>query len=191
VQTVAQATTGLKMTEKIHVSHLPPTFTSEDINQLMEIFGKVENIEMIIDPILHKFNGESFVEFSNELEIQKAATGGMGLTIGSYVLETKKVPISQSATSVAITALMQNAVNTLASNPSTAGNLIGINNNLKSILEGNPSRIIKLNHIVTIEELHDHTYYEDLFEDTNEQCANYGNVVSIQIPKPNTHGENL
>lgn len=124
------------------------------------------------------------MEFSNDLELQKAATGAMGLKLGGNILETKKVPISQTSETVAINALMQNAVNELANNPDTANNLIGINPNLKNLLETHPSRVVKLKNLVNVAELFDNSYYEDLLEDIHEQCQKYGKLVALEIPKP-------
>ena len=43
------------MTEKLYVGHLPPRFEKDDIARLFGIFGKVTNVEIIIDPASGKF----------------------------------------------------------------------------------------------------------------------------------------
>ena len=106
------------------------------------------------------------------------------MRLGDNVLETKKVPISQTSETVAINAMMQNAVNQLANNPETASNLIGINPNLKNLLETHPSRVVMLKNLVNVSELFDSSYYEDLQEDIQAQCVKHGKVISIDIPKP-------
>ena len=106
------------------------------------------------------------------------------MKLGDHVLETKKVPISQTSETVAINALMQNAVNQLASNPDTVSNLIGINPNLKNLLETHPSRVIKLKNLVNVAELFDNSYFEDLLEDIQEQCQKHGKLIAMEIPRP-------
>ena len=104
------------------------------------------------------------------------------------MLETKKVPISQTSETVTINVLMQDAVNQLANNPSTASNYIGINPNLKDLLETHPSRVIKLRNLVNVAELFDSTYYEDLVDDIHAQCQKYGKPVTMELPKPTLTG---
>ena len=62
-QTVAEVTAktaGYKMLEKLQLSNVPTTFTKDYIGQVMRIFGKVVNVELIVDPILKKFNVSLF-----------------------------------------------------------------------------------------------------------------------------------
>ena len=44
-----------QMTEKLYVGHLPPRFEKDDIAKLFAVFGKVTNVEIIIDPATGKF----------------------------------------------------------------------------------------------------------------------------------------
>lgn len=60
VAEVTAQTAGYKMLEKLQVSYLPPNFTKEQIIKLMTIFGKVVNLDLIMDPILKKFNVNFF-----------------------------------------------------------------------------------------------------------------------------------
>ena len=107
----------------------------------------------------------------------------MGLKIGSHILETKKVPISQSSTAVALNTLMQNAVNTLAADPTTATNLIGITPGVNTLMDTHPSRVIKLDNMINIPELDDDIYHEEMIDDVTAQCEKYGKVIDIHIPK--------
>ena len=56
VAEVTAQTAGYKMLEKLQVSYLPPTYSKEQIMRLMTIFGHVMNLDLIMDPILKKFN---------------------------------------------------------------------------------------------------------------------------------------
>ena len=154
-----------KVLEKLQVTNLPPTMNKEGVEKLMSIFGKVKNVEIILDPIKKSPNGQCYVEFSNELELLKAVSGAMGMKLGEYVLETKKVPISQTADALAIGVLIKNAAERLVSNPESADNLIGITSQSRNLLEAHPSRVIKLKNLVNFAELLDNNYYDDLLVD--------------------------
>ncbi len=175
---------GYKTLEKLQVSNLPLQYGKEEITKLMSIFGKVANVDLIIDPKLKKFNGQCFVEYGTDLELQKAATGAMGLRLGENVLETKKVPVSQTSETVAMNVLMQSTMTQLASNPDMAAHLIGISPNLKNLLESHPSRVVKLKNLVNVAELFDNTYYEDLMEDVQAEAQKHGQLSAVEIPKP-------
>lgn len=49
---------------------------------------------------------------------------------------------------------------------------------------GNPTEVLCLMNMVTPEELVDDEEYEDILEDIREECAKYGQVRSLEIPRP-------
>ncbi len=179
---------GYKTLEKLQVGNLPLHYAKEDIERLMSIFGKVARVDLIADPKLKKFNGQCFIEYTNDLDLQRAATGAMGLHVADSILETKKVPVSQTSETVALSALMQSKTSELASNPEKASQLIGISPSLKNVLESHPSRVVKLKNLVNVAELFDNTYYEDLMEDIQEESQQHGQLVAIEVPRPTITG---
>eukprot|EP01022_Parablepharisma_sp_SALTPOND_P018902 TRINITY_DN3152_c0_g1_i1.p1 TRINITY_DN3152_c0_g1~~TRINITY_DN3152_c0_g1_i1.p1 ORF type:complete len:519 (+),score=45.92 TRINITY_DN3152_c0_g1_i1:123-1679(+) len=185
---VSANSAGYKMMEKLQVSHLPPAMTKEQIEKLMSIFGKVVKVEIILDPVTKTPNGQCFVEFSNEVELQKAAAGALGMKLGDCVLETKKVPISQTADTLAIGILIKNAAGQLATNPEAVDALIGLVPKMNSVLETHPSRVVKLKNLVNVAELFDNAYHDELIEDINEQCQRYGKILEIEVPRPKIQG---
>ena len=56
VAEVTAQTVGYRMREKLQVSNLPLEYTKEQINRLMGIFGRVVNVDLIMDPHLKRFN---------------------------------------------------------------------------------------------------------------------------------------
>ncbi len=49
---------------------------------------------------------------------------------------------------------------------------------------GNPTEVLCLLNMVMPEELTDEEEYEDILEDIREECAKYGVVRSVEIPRP-------
>lgn len=185
---VTATTAGYKMTEKLQLGNVPKRMTEGAIEKLMKIFGKVMKVELVVDPVTKTPNGLCFVEFSNEVELQKAVSGAMGMKLGESVLETKKVPISQTADTFAIGSLIKNAAGQLATNPESVDSFIGITPKINSVLESHPSRVVKLKNLVSVAELFDNGYYEEVYEDIHEQCKNYGRIVTVEIPRPIING---
>lgn len=49
---------------------------------------------------------------------------------------------------------------------------------------GNPTEVLCLMNMVVPEELRDEEEYEDIMDDIREECAKYGPVKSLEIPRP-------
>ena len=49
---------------------------------------------------------------------------------------------------------------------------------------GLPTEVLCLLNMVTEEELRDEEEYEDILEDIREECSKYGEVRSLEIPRP-------
>jgi splicing factor U2AF subunit len=49
---------------------------------------------------------------------------------------------------------------------------------------GQPTEVLCLMNMVVPEELNDDEEYEDILEDIREECAKYGPVKSLEIPRP-------
>jgi len=49
---------------------------------------------------------------------------------------------------------------------------------------GNPTEVLCLMNMVVPEELVDDDEYDDILEDIREECAKYGHVRSLEIPRP-------
>jgi hypothetical protein len=46
-----------------------------------------------------------------------------------------------------------------------------------------PSRVVELQNMLTMQDLADETEYQDILEDTREECSQFGQLVSVIIPK--------
>lgn len=191
VREVTANIVGYKMSEKLQIGSLPKYMTEEMVEKIMKIFGKVMKVELLFDPVTEIPTGQCFVEFSNEVELQKAVSGAMGMKLGDCVLETKKVPISQTAETLAIGSLIKDVAGKIDANPESVDSFIGIGPKVNSVLESHPSRVVKLKNLVNVAELFDNAYYDEVYEDINEQCKNYGRIVTIEMPRPNINNLNV
>ena len=132
------------------------------------------------------------MEYSNEFELQKAASGAMGLKLETGVLETRKVSMSTSAETIGMQNLMQNALTSIIGNTTSKTNsLTAVNADLQNLLESHISRVIKLKNIVDPAQLKEKSYVDELLEDIQDQCSQYGRIVSIEIPKPSHDKTNV
>jgi len=47
-----------------------------------------------------------------------------------------------------------------------------------------PTKVLVLKNMVTPQELEDNEEYQDILEDVKGECSRYGQVVSLNIPRP-------
>lgn len=116
----------------------------------------------------------------------------MGLKLETGVLETRKVSMLTSAETIGMQNLMQNALTSIIGNTASKTNaLTAVNADLQNLLEAHISRVIKLKNMVDPTQLKEKTYIDDLLEDIQEECAQHGRIVSIEIPKPSHDKTNV
>lgn len=53
--------------------------------------------------------------------------------------------------------------------------------------ETNPSKVICFKNMISLKELEDDDEYDDLYDDVMEECKNYGKVIQVKIPRPDSH----
>jgi len=53
---------------------------------------------------------------------------------------------------------------------------------------GPPSKVLKLTGMVGAEELEDETEYTEIVEDTRDECAKFGTILNVAIPRPPDEG---
>lgn len=53
-----------------------------------------------------------------------------------------------------------------------------------ALLGGLPTEVLCLMNMVAVEELLDDEEYEEIVEDVRDECGKYGQVKSIEIPRP-------
>merc|ERR1740133_646851 len=54
---------------------------------------------------------------------------------------------------------------------------------------GEPTLVIQMANMVTVDELRDDEEYTDILEDVKGEMASYGEVASMEIPRPPAEGE--
>lgn len=52
----------------------------------------------------------------------------------------------------------------------------------------NPTKVLCLSNMVTLEELEEEEDYEDILEDVREECSKFGKLLTVVIPRPNSAG---
>jgi len=66
-----------------------------------------------------------------------------------------------------------------------------MNGEIQPAAHANPTKVIRLTNMVTAEDVQSDEDYNDIVEDTREECSKFGEVVSIAIPRNGEPGTGL
>ncbi|KAG3012971.1 hypothetical protein PC121_g2234 [Phytophthora cactorum] len=143
---------------RLVMSNIPVVLTEEQVKELVEPFGKLKSFTLVKDTATGASLGNALFEYEDSDVAAQAVEGLNGLSIGGILLSVQRQPPSSGA-AVAL--------------PSAAVNP-----------EDQPSPVLKMANMVSIDELRDDEEYADLAEDVEEECKRFGSVTGMEIPRP-------
>ncbi|KAJ9137848.1 U2 snRNP auxiliary factor large subunit [Pleurostoma richardsiae] len=153
--------------QKISIANIPPYLSAEQVTELLASFGELKAFVLVQDRSTEESRGIAFCEYVDAASTDVAIKGLNGMELGDKKLKVKKASIG--ITQVAGVEMGVNAMSMLAGTTST---------------ESEVSRVLQLLNMVTPEELMDNDDYEEICDDVKEECAKYGTVVELKVPRP-------
>ncbi|KAI1428319.1 hypothetical protein F5Y12DRAFT_53959 [Xylaria sp. FL1777] len=153
---------------KISISNIPPYLADEQVIELLVAFGELKAFVLVKDNGTEESRGIAFCEFVDPSITDIAVQGLNGMVIGEKNLKVQKASIG--ITQVSGVEMGVNAMSMLAG--TTASN------------DSEISRVVQLLNMVTPEELLDNDDYEEICEDVEGECAKYGKIVAMKVPRP-------
>jgi len=153
---------------KLFVAGLPNYLNEEQVKELLTSFGQLKAFNLVKDMTTGLSKGYAFAEYLDGTITDQAIAGLNGMQLGDKKL------IVQRASVGAKNAMGMNMLPANVQVPGMAG-MSG---------PGVPTEVLCLLNMVQPEELTDEEEYEDILEDIREECAKYGEVRSIEIPRP-------
>ena len=118
--------------------------------------------------LFHYFLGYAFCEYVDITITDQAIAGLNGMQLGDKKLIVQRASVGAKNTSALASAPVQLQVPGMQSVQGP----------------GNPTEVLCLLNMVMPDELTDEEEYEDILEDIREECAKYGTVKSVEIPRP-------
>jgi len=148
---------------KIYIGGLPQTLTDDQVKELLQTYGPLRAFFMFKDFNTGLSRGYAFAEYRDPSVTQAAIRGLNGIKIGD-----RNIQVSLHDPS-------------LSSQQQEPPNLAELG--LKTVPNVGATKCLCLLQMVTEEDLMDDNEYEEIVADIKEECGNYGNVVSLHIPK--------
>jgi len=153
---------------KLFVAGLPNYLNDEQVKELLTSFGQLKAFNLVKDTTTGLSKGYAFAEYLDNTITDQAIAGLNGMQLGDKKLIVQRASVG-------------------------AKNVVGMNMLPASVQipgmqgmsgPGMPTEVLCLLNMVTEEELRDEEEYEDILEDIREECSKYGEVRSLEIPRP-------
>ncbi|KAM9489316.1 U2 small nuclear RNA auxiliary factor 2a isoform 2-T2 [Clarias gariepinus] len=158
---------------KLFVGGLPNYLNDDQVKELLTSFGPLKAFNLVKDSATGLSKGYAFCEYV-DVNISDQAIGGLnGMQLGDKKLLVQRASVGSKNT--ALTGISQIPV-TLQ--------VPGLMNSSMNQMGGIPTEVLCLMNMVSPEELVDDEEYEEIVEDVREECSKYGQVKSIEIPRP-------
>uniref|UniRef100_A0A0M3IIK5 Splicing factor U2AF subunit n=2 Tax=Ascaris TaxID=6251 RepID=A0A0M3IIK5_ASCLU len=151
---------------KIFIGGLPSYLNAEQVKELLSSFGQLKAFNLVTDVSTGVSKGYAFAEYLDPSLTDQAIAGLNGMQLGDKNLVVQ-LSCANARAAMSTTAFPQIQV-------------AGID---LSHGAGPPTEVLCLMNMVTEEELKEDEEYEDILEDIREECAKYGFVKSIEVPR--------
>ncbi|KAJ5698325.1 hypothetical protein N7462_000330 [Penicillium macrosclerotiorum] len=154
---------------KICVSNIPAYIPEEPVTMLLKSFGELKSFVLVKDASTEESRGIAFCEYADPNATPIAVEGLNGMELGDRHLKVSRASIG--TTQAAGLDMGVNAMSMFAKTTSQ---------------DMEAGRVLQLLNMVTVDELLDNDDYEEICEDVSEECAKFGQVLSLKIPRPSS-----
>jgi len=150
---------------KVFVGGLPNYLTEDQVKELLTSFGALKAFNLVKDVASGLSKGYAFAEYADGSLTDQAIAGLHGMQLGDKKLIVQRASIGAKNLATALPAQIQ------------VPGLVGTG-------PGQPTEVLCLLNMVVQEDLTDEEEYEDILEDIREECSKFGEVRSLEIPRP-------
>ncbi|EIM20475.1 hypothetical protein WALSEDRAFT_55089 [Wallemia mellicola CBS 633.66] len=153
--------------QKIFVGSLPTFLNDEQVMELLGSFGELRSFNLVKEGTSDVSKGFAFCEYMDPALTDIAIQGLNGMEVGD-----RKLVVQRSSTG-------------------PMGKIgVGGTSSIAQILplasetQAYRTNVLLLLNMVTAEELKDDLDYQEICEDIQEECSQYGEIIKIKIPRP-------
>ncbi|KAK7124498.1 hypothetical protein R3I94_018763 [Phoxinus phoxinus] len=143
------------------------------VKELLTSFGPLKAFNLVKDSATGLSKGYAFCEYV-DVNINDQAIAGLN----GMQLADKKLLVQRASVGA------KNATMTSINETPVTLQVPGMMANSMMQMGGIPTEVLCLMNMVAPEELLDDEEYEEIVEDVKEECSKYGQVKSIEIPRP-------
>lgn len=146
---------------KVFIGGLPQYLNDDQVRELLTMFGELRSFNLVKDSAAGLSKGYAFCEFV-DLGITDIAIAGLnGMPLGDKKLIVQRASVGSKTIPTQV-------------------NIPGVDLT-KAVTATN---VLCLMNMVSSEELQSDETFDEIFDDIQEECAKFGTIRSMQIPRP-------
>ena len=181
--------------DRIFVGGLPYFLTEPQVRELLEAFGPLRALDIIRDKETGNSKGYAFCVYADPAVTDMACAGLNGMAMGDKTLTVRRAsamgqpkvdapPGMMVAQQVAAMQLLAGGVG-LSGIPGMPLPMPPFGAHVAPLApEPPPTHVLVLDNVVTVDELRDDAEFADIEEDMREECAKFGEIQALRIPRP-------
>ncbi|XP_007258307.1 U2 small nuclear RNA auxiliary factor 2b isoform X2 [Astyanax mexicanus] len=158
---------------KLFIGGLPNYLNDDQVKELLTSFGPLKAFNLVKDSATGLSKGYAFCEYVDVNLNDQAIAGLNGMQLGDKKLLVQRASVGA-----------KNATMTSINETPVTLQVPGLMNTSMNQMGGIPTEVLCLMNMVAPEELLDDDEYEEIVEDVRDECSKYGQVKSIEIPRP-------
>ncbi|PWN21356.1 hypothetical protein BCV69DRAFT_282089 [Microstroma glucosiphilum] len=162
---------------KIYVGSLPTYLNEDQIIELLKAFGEVRAFNLVREANNGPSKGFAFCEYVDSSITDLACEGLNDMELGDRKLVVQRASAGQRTAG-------QSGLGATGANAGPLGGGRGFDLGSAAQGAGDPTRCMTMLNMVTTDELVDDVEYGEIVEDIREECAKYGHVADVRIPRP-------
>lgn len=171
--------------DRIFVGGLPYYLTEEQIRELLSAFGPLKAFDLVKDRDTGNSKGYGFCVYQDAAVTDIACMALNGMKMGDKTLTVRRATASGQAKPEQANVLAQ-AQQQIAMQRMALG--VGAASLAGGVVE-TPTKVVCLTQVVSPDELLNDEDYDEIMEDMREECAKYGSLVNLVIPRPTHAGD--
>lgn len=167
---------------KIFIGGLPSYLNDEQVMELLKSFGELRSFNLVKEGGSGLSKGFAFCEYVDPSLTDIACQGLNGMELGDRQLVVQRASVGAGRQGTAGTGANAGPVGLPGLPPAlsnVASSFAGAGGEA-----GEPTKAMQMLNMVTPQELLDDEEYEEIVEDVRDECAKYGTVVDVRIPRP-------
>ncbi|KAH8556736.1 hypothetical protein BGW37DRAFT_524881 [Umbelopsis sp. PMI_123] len=153
---------------KIYVGGLPTYLNDEQVMELLKSFGELRAFNLVKDTQTGQSKGFGFCEYVDPNVTDLACQGLNNMELGDRKLIVQRASVGSKGMPMD-TAMPLSAPYTVTAT---------------GVQDQEATKVVQLMNMVTPEELEDPTEYQEIWEDVQDECSKFGDIVDMKIPRP-------
>ncbi|KAG1444636.1 hypothetical protein G6F56_010221 [Rhizopus delemar] len=159
---------------KIFIGGIPVYLNDDQVIELLKSFGELRAFNLVKDTTTGANKGFAFCEYADPNVTDLACQGLHNMELGDRKLIVQRASVGA-----------KHIPPDYMSGPILPANYVPV----LGAKEEDATRVLQLMNMVTPEELEDDEEYQDIWEDIQEECAKFGKIIDMKIPRPKNDEE--